>query len=244
MFAAGPTPAQEPHGVHADGADHSRRRTRTDGAERSQPLANRAPHQPAAPPGGRPGPSVAFARSGLIVPWHPDYGTLLELAEACDVPVRWSCRTGICHTCETALLSGHVEYAPQPLEPPPEEARSSAVRRPRPTWSWTCDRMRPWPRAPPPTARYASKAAGGAPGCAWSAQLPSVVAWEGGRNPAGRIGFAGHPAEAAPGVRPRGDFSHVKGASHRQRSHLLGVEGRHAACDRLLGRGVHQAGVG
>ncbi|MFD7588637.1 MOSC domain-containing protein [Kitasatospora sp. NPDC059811] len=78
----------------------------------------RAPHQPAAPPGGRPGPSVAFARSGLIVPWHPDYGTLLGLAEACDVPVRWSCRTGICHTCETALLSGHVDYAPQPLEPP------------------------------------------------------------------------------------------------------------------------------
>jgi ferredoxin len=43
---------------------------------------------------------------------------LLELAEACDVPARWSCRTGVCHTCETALLSGAVSYEPEPLEPP------------------------------------------------------------------------------------------------------------------------------
>lgn len=81
----------------------------------------RAPHQPAHPPGGGVGPSVSFARSGLTVPWHPGYGTLLELAEACDVPVRWSCRTGVCHTCETPLLSGRVDYSPQPVEPPAEE---------------------------------------------------------------------------------------------------------------------------
>ena len=48
----------------------------------------------------------------------PDYASLLELAEACDVPVRWSCRTGVCHTCETGLLSGTVGYAPDPVEPP------------------------------------------------------------------------------------------------------------------------------
>ncbi|WP_035805008.1 MOSC and FAD-binding oxidoreductase domain-containing protein [Kitasatospora mediocidica] len=80
----------------------------------------RAAHQPARPPDGQPGPSVSFARSGLTVPWHSGYGTLLELAEACDVPVRWSCRTGICHTCETAVLSGQVAYSPQPLELPAE----------------------------------------------------------------------------------------------------------------------------
>lgn len=79
-----------------------------------------APHQPARVPGGRPGPSVSFARSGLTVPWHPGYGTLLELAEACDVPARWSCRTGVCHTCETALVTGRVDYAPDPVEPPAE----------------------------------------------------------------------------------------------------------------------------
>src|SRR5262249_48095995 len=39
------------------------------------------------------GPQVSFARSGLIVRWDAKYQNLLELAEACDVPVRWSCRT-------------------------------------------------------------------------------------------------------------------------------------------------------
>jgi ferredoxin-NADP reductase/MOSC domain-containing protein YiiM len=66
------------------------------------------------------GPTVAFARSGLTVPWHPRYGSLLDFAEACDVPTRWSCRTGVCHNCETPLLSGMVSYSPQPVEPPAE----------------------------------------------------------------------------------------------------------------------------
>ena len=61
---------------------------------------------------------VSFARSGLTVPWEARYRTLLELAEACDVPVRWSCRTGVCHTCETALIAGNVTYDPEPLDPP------------------------------------------------------------------------------------------------------------------------------
>lgn len=80
-------------------------------AVREQP-----PHPPAGPPG--PGPLVSFGRSGLAVPWSASHRTLLELAEACDVPVRWSCRTGVCHSCQTALLSGSVTYDPEPLEPP------------------------------------------------------------------------------------------------------------------------------
>ena len=44
--------------------------------------------------------------------------SLLELAEACDVPVRWSCRTGVCHTCETTLIAGNIGYSPDPVEPP------------------------------------------------------------------------------------------------------------------------------
>ncbi|MEU9445714.1 MOSC and FAD-binding oxidoreductase domain-containing protein [Streptomyces sp. NPDC048304] len=77
-----------------------------------------APHQPAGPPGT--GPDVSFARSGLTVPWNEDQGSLLELAEACDVPTQWSCRTGVCHTCELALMSGAVHYSPDPVEPPAE----------------------------------------------------------------------------------------------------------------------------
>jgi ferredoxin-NADP reductase/MOSC domain-containing protein YiiM len=76
----------------------------------------RPPHPPAGVPGG--GAAVAFARSGLTVGTPAGCANLLELAEACDVPTRWSCRTGVCHTCETGLLSGTVTYAPDPVEPP------------------------------------------------------------------------------------------------------------------------------
>jgi ferredoxin-NADP reductase len=74
------------------------------------------PHQPPGPPGT--GPAVTFARSGLTVHAAGDGRSLLELAEACDVPTRWSCRTGVCHTCATPLLSGTVAHDPPPLEPP------------------------------------------------------------------------------------------------------------------------------
>jgi len=74
------------------------------------------PHPPEGPAGS--GPQVSFARSGLNVPWNPKYASLLEFAEACDVPVRWSCRTGVCHMCESGLISGSVAYDPEPLEAP------------------------------------------------------------------------------------------------------------------------------
>ncbi len=74
------------------------------------------PHLPQGPPGS--GPPVSFARSGITAAWDPKFGSLLELAEACDVPVRWSCRTGVCHTCVTGLIGGSISYAPEPLERP------------------------------------------------------------------------------------------------------------------------------
>jgi ferredoxin len=64
------------------------------------------------------GPLVSFARSGLNVRWGASFQNLLELAEACDVPVRWSCRTGVCHNCETSLVAGAIGYRPAPVEPP------------------------------------------------------------------------------------------------------------------------------
>jgi ferredoxin-NADP reductase/MOSC domain-containing protein YiiM len=76
----------------------------------------RTPHPPSGEPGT--GPAIEFARSNLAVPWSNGYASLLELAEACDVPVRWSCRTGVCHNCETTLIAGAVDYNPDPVEPP------------------------------------------------------------------------------------------------------------------------------
>jgi ferredoxin-NADP reductase/MOSC domain-containing protein YiiM len=87
------------------------------------------PHLPPGEPGT--GPEVAFARSGLTVRWDQHYGSLLDLAEACDVPVRWSCRTGVCHTCETGLLSGAVGYSPDPVDDPADGSALICCSRPR-----------------------------------------------------------------------------------------------------------------
>jgi ferredoxin-NADP reductase len=76
----------------------------------------RPPHPPAGPPGV--GPSVTFARSGLTVNWSAKYGSILDLAEACDVPTRFSCRSGVCHVCVTGIVAGATTYVQPPLELP------------------------------------------------------------------------------------------------------------------------------
>ena len=79
--------------------------------------ATRPPHLPK--DGAKTGPLISFARSGIAAHWDASaYQSILELAEACDVPVRWSCRTGVCHNCESGLVSGAVAYSPEPLDKP------------------------------------------------------------------------------------------------------------------------------
>jgi MOSC domain-containing protein YiiM/ferredoxin-NADP reductase len=77
----------------------------------------RAPHPPKDDTDT--GPLVSFARSGIAAHWNASaYQSILELAEACDVPVRWACRAGVCHNCESGLVSGGIAYEPQPLDMP------------------------------------------------------------------------------------------------------------------------------
>ena len=94
----------------------------------------RTPHPPAGNP-GHPGPAlvpqVSFTRSGLTVAWDSRFQSLLELAEACDVPVKWSCRTGVCHTCECALIGGAINYFPEPIELPAEGNVLTCCSQPR-----------------------------------------------------------------------------------------------------------------
>jgi len=78
------------------------------------------PHQPAGATGG--GPSITFARSGLTVTWSAGWRSILDLAEACDVPTRFSCRSGVCHLCVTGIVAGTTTYVQQPLEPPDDES--------------------------------------------------------------------------------------------------------------------------
>jgi ferredoxin len=103
------------------GADPARVRTELFGASPAVTpgltgQVQRQPHAPAGPPGA--GPLVTFARSGISVPFDAGTRSVLDLADACDVPTRYGCRTGVCHTCVTPLLSGDVTYSPDPLEPP------------------------------------------------------------------------------------------------------------------------------
>jgi ferredoxin len=108
-------------GLKAWGADSARIHREVFGPEERQtPGIAQSTHGPVHAPAGEPGtgPQISFIRSGLTVPWHARFSSLLELAEACDVPVQWSCRTGVCHSCECALIGGTVSYQPDPLEPP------------------------------------------------------------------------------------------------------------------------------
>jgi ferredoxin-NADP reductase/ferredoxin len=122
-YLCGPAPFMEEisAGLAAIGIDASRIRTEPFGPTPAvtpgiavTPV--RTPHPPAGQSAD--GPTIQFARSNLAIPWSSEYGSLLELAEACDVPVRWSCRTGVCHTCETTLIAGELDYNPDPVEPP------------------------------------------------------------------------------------------------------------------------------
>jgi ferredoxin-NADP reductase/MOSC domain-containing protein YiiM len=108
-------------GLKTWGADSTRIYQEVFGQEAAiTPGIARSTRPPVHAPTGEPGtgPQISFTRSGLTVPWDSRFSSLLEFAEACDVPVQWSCRTGVCHTCECALIGGTVRYQPDPLEPP------------------------------------------------------------------------------------------------------------------------------
>jgi ferredoxin-NADP reductase/MOSC domain-containing protein YiiM len=135
-YLCGPTPFMDEisAGLAALGIDASRIHTEPFGPAAAltpgiAATAARTPHPPAGKPGN--GPTIEFARSNLAITWSADYASLLELAEACDVPVRWSCRTGVCHTCETTLIAGHLDYSPDPVEPPADGSALICCSQPR-----------------------------------------------------------------------------------------------------------------
>ncbi|HTZ70455.1 MAG TPA: FAD-binding oxidoreductase, partial [Acetobacteraceae bacterium] len=110
-------------GLRAGGVAANRIRSETFGAGPSltpgiAAVLRKPPHLPVGAAGT--GPLVSFARSGLNVRWGGDFQSILELAEACDVPVRWACRAGVCHNCESALIAGAISYQSEPVDPPAE----------------------------------------------------------------------------------------------------------------------------
>ncbi|APG06628.1 sulfurase [Luteibacter rhizovicinus DSM 16549] len=122
VYLCGPTTFMEQAraSLHSAGfADANILSERFGGEEALRPgivgAVTRAPHPPTA--AATEGALVTFVRSGLTVHWDTRYASLLELAEACDVPVRWSCRSGVCHNCETPMIDGAVSYVTDPLQP-------------------------------------------------------------------------------------------------------------------------------
>jgi len=100
--------------------------------------AARVPHLPK--DDGNTGAMVSFARSGIAAHWNPSaYQSILELAEACDVPVRWSCRTGVCHNCESGLVSGRWPTDLSPSRSQPKATFSFAAHNRFATSSSICE---------------------------------------------------------------------------------------------------------
>jgi ferredoxin len=121
-------------GLGGRGVVHDRIHTELFGSGKSitpgvEEAPRRLPHVPAGSPGE--GPRITFARAGLTVPWDSKVQCLLELADRCDVTVRGSCRTGVCHTCECGLISGSVKHDPEPREPPADGNLLTCCSRPR-----------------------------------------------------------------------------------------------------------------
>ena len=67
---------------------------------------------------GAGGVEIVFARSGKSAQWGDFKGTLLDFAEQEGLTPEFSCRAGICNSCECNLLEGEVRYEEQPLDPP------------------------------------------------------------------------------------------------------------------------------
>ena len=76
--------------------------------------------------------AVKFARSGIDATWDPARGTLLDLAESEGLRPVYSCRSGICQTCSTRLVSGKVDYTEPPMTPPGDGETLICCAYPRP----------------------------------------------------------------------------------------------------------------
>ncbi|WP_271022279.1 2Fe-2S iron-sulfur cluster binding domain-containing protein [Rhizobium sp. RCAM05973] len=54
--------------------------------------------------------SVSFLRSGKVIPWTREKGSILEMAEAAGIMITNGCRAGQCESCEIRVLSGECTH--------------------------------------------------------------------------------------------------------------------------------------
>lgn len=77
----------------------------------------------ASSPEGMGSVEIVFAQSNTTASWTGEADSLLEFAEANDLNPDYSCRVGVCGTCQCKLLEGEVEYQ----EPPTATVESGSV---------------------------------------------------------------------------------------------------------------------
>jgi hypothetical protein len=65
------------------------------------------------------------------VRWTSVAASVPGLAQARDVPVRWSCRTGVRHTGDTTLVAGGLHSSAEPVEPPADGSAPICCSHPR-----------------------------------------------------------------------------------------------------------------
>jgi ferredoxin-NADP reductase/ferredoxin len=63
---------------------------------------------------------IVLQKSGRELPWTGSSISLLDFLEENGIEPEFSCRAGVCGTCEQGLLSGEVEYFEEPLDEVPE----------------------------------------------------------------------------------------------------------------------------
>lgn len=73
---------------------------------------------------------VVFANSSIEATWDGQ-GSLLDLAESVGLTPPYSCRAGICHTCQCEIIEGEVAYDEEPLSPPDSGEALICVGKPK-----------------------------------------------------------------------------------------------------------------
>ena len=62
--------------------------------------------------------NIKFEKSGKTLVWDSTFGSLLDFAEANEVPIDSGCRAGNCGTCLTAIKSGEIDLVGEPGSEP------------------------------------------------------------------------------------------------------------------------------
>ncbi|QGZ64868.1 2Fe-2S iron-sulfur cluster-binding protein [Paraburkholderia acidisoli] len=97
--------------IHAEAFGPSGLERRRDPATASSPPPRVAASAPV---------PVVFTKTAKEARWHPQSGTLLELAEARGLTPEFGCRSGGCGSCRTRIVAGAVAYPTPPAFAVPE----------------------------------------------------------------------------------------------------------------------------